>query len=175
MQNYRYSWNCRHWQEFVLFGGAEIIAWNSINLFPDKTRKDLALPPRGREQLDASIVLFADMETTGPLGCVPHLHFIQASRYYKELIKNGWEMVMPNWSADEQADYVNSPQFEREYGKEVAQRANNISSFGGSIRSNIQVVALERKDPVTNIDSGTFTGTRRRKKTALMEAGVVQG
>jgi len=78
MQNYRYSWNCRHWQEFVLFGGAEIIAWNSINLFPDKTRKDLALPPRGREQLDASIVLFADMETTGPLGCVPHLHFIQA-------------------------------------------------------------------------------------------------
>jgi len=84
-------------------------------------------------------------------------------------------MVMPNWSADEQADYVNSPQFEREYGKEVAQRANNISSFGGSIRSNIQVVALERKDPVTNIDSGTFTGTRRRKKTALMEAGVVQG
>eukprot|EP01031_Cornospumella_fuschlensis_P034679 gene34679-41995_t len=41
---------------------------------------------------------------------------------FKEITKNGWNKVMPTWSADEQAEYFNSTQFESEYSKEVAKR-----------------------------------------------------
>ena len=108
------------------------------------------------EQLDATIPLFADMETedgspTEHAGISLIFTSFRPSRY-KELTKKGWRKVMPTWSADEQADYFNSPQFESEYSKEMAQRAyDNIRFFGGSIRKNIE--AAETGDnPVDDID-----------------------
>jgi hypothetical protein len=71
---------------------------------------------------------------------------------FKELTKKGWRKVMPTWSADEQAEFFNSTQFESEYSKEVAQRAyDNIQYFGGSIRSNIEV-AMTGKSPLKKIE-----------------------
>jgi len=108
------------------------------------------------EQLDATIPLFADMETE--LGS-PKEHAgisliftsFRPSRY-KELTKKGWRKVMPTWSADEQAQYFNSPQFKSEYSDEKAQRAyDNIQFFGGSIRKNIEV-AETGDNPVDDID-----------------------
>ena len=108
------------------------------------------------EQLDATIPLFADMETE--LGS-PKEHAgisliftsFRPSRY-KELTKKGWRKVMPTWSADEQAQYFNSPQFKSEYSDEQAQRAyDNIQFFGGSIRKNIEV-AETGDNPVNDID-----------------------
>eukprot|EP01035_Chromulina_nebulosa_P001490 gene1490-1994_t len=96
------------------------------------------------QQLDANIPLFADMETE--MGS-PKEHAgisiiftsFRPSRY-QELTKNGWQKVMPTWSADEQAQYFHSPQFKSEYSDETAQRAyDNIQFFGGSIRKNILV------------------------------------
>jgi hypothetical protein len=76
---------------------------------------------------------------------------------YKELTKSGWRKIMPTWSADEQADFFNSPQFEMDYGLEVAQRAfGNIPYFGGSIRSNIQV-AIDAKNPLKVIEAAITT------------------
>mmetsp|Transcript_8956 Transcript_8956/g.12438 ORF Transcript_8956/g.12438 Transcript_8956/m.12438 type:complete len:292 (-) Transcript_8956:225-1100(-) len=105
------------------------------------------------EQLDASIILFVDMETTDGsptdhLGiCLIFTTFRQTS-HYKELTKSGWQKVLSTWSAEEQAEYFNSPQFKEEYGEEVAQCAyNNMFYFGGSIRNNIQV-AIHKADPV---------------------------
>ena len=94
------------------------------------------------EQLDASIVQFADMETVDgtPIEHVG-MSFIFSSSQYKELTKNGWCMEMPMWSISEQTYLFNSTHFEVEYGKEVAQRAyNNIQFCGGSIRNNIKAV-----------------------------------
>ena len=108
------------------------------------------------EQLDASIILFADMETadgspTEHAGISFIFTSFKPSRF-KEITKNGWHKVMPTWSADEQAEYFNSTQFEEEYSKGVAQRAyDNILFFGGSIRSNIQV-ALSKEDSVARIE-----------------------
>ena len=107
------------------------------------------------ERLDASIILFADMETidgspTEHAGICLIFTSFRPSRF-KELTKNGWQKIMPTWSADEQADYFNSPEFASQYGKEVAHIAyNNISYFGGAIRSNIQV-AIEKLNPVMKI------------------------
>jgi len=108
------------------------------------------------EQLDSSIILFADMETadgspTEHAGISFIFTSFKPSRF-KEITKNGWRKVMPTWSADEQADFFNSTQFESEHGKEVAQRAyDNIQFFGGSIRSNIQV-AIAKKSPTKKIE-----------------------
>lgn len=108
------------------------------------------------EQLDSSIILFADMETadgspTEHAGISFIFTSFKPSRF-KEITKNGWRKVMPTWSADEQAEYFNSPQFEEEYRTGVAQRAyDNILFFGGSIRSNIQV-GLSEDDPVKVIE-----------------------
>eukprot|EP01031_Cornospumella_fuschlensis_P027412 gene27412-33107_t len=108
------------------------------------------------EQLDASIILFADMATaegspTEHAGISFIFSSFRPSRF-KEITKNGWHKVMPTWSADEQAEYFNSTQFEEEYNKGVAQRAyDNILLFGGSIRSNIQV-ALSEEDSVARIE-----------------------
>jgi hypothetical protein len=108
------------------------------------------------EELDKSIILFADMETadgspTEHAGISFIFTSFRPSRF-KEITKNGWRKVMPTWSADEQAEYFNSTQFESEHGKEVAQRAyDNIQFFGGSIRSNIQV-ALSEEDALARID-----------------------
>ena len=104
------------------------------------------------ERLDESIILFADIETDGGSPtehCGISLIFTSfIPSHFKELTKSGWRRIMPTWSADEQVNYFNSPQFEMEYGWEVAQRAcDNISYFGGSIRSNIQVV-VDALDPL---------------------------
>jgi hypothetical protein len=112
--------------------------------------------------LDATIPLFADMETEygSPKEhagvCLIFTSFRSSSRF-KELTKNGWEKVMPTWSADEQATFFNSVQFQNEHGAEVTQRAyNNIEYFGGSIRSNIQV-AIAGKSPGKKIDKAIQT------------------
>ena len=107
------------------------------------------------ERLDASIPLFADMETMqGPkehAGISLIFTSFCPSRYY-ELTKKGWRKVMPTWSADEQADLFSSAQFQSEHCKEIVQRAyNNILYFGGSIRNNIEA-AITGKNPVTTID-----------------------
>lgn len=108
------------------------------------------------EQRDSSIIQFADMETNDSPTEHAGVSFIFTSfrsDRFKELTKNGWQKVMPTWSADEQVEYFNSTQFEQDYGKEVAQRAyDNIQYFGGSIRSNIQV-AVQKKDPLKNLES----------------------
>lgn len=108
------------------------------------------------EQLDESIILFADMETeagspTEHTGISFIFTSFRPSRY-KELTKMGWRMVMPTWSADEQAEYFNSTQFEEEYGEEVARRAySNIQFFGGSIRKNIEAAA-KGDNPIEDIE-----------------------
>eukprot|EP01031_Cornospumella_fuschlensis_P037656 gene37656-45743_t len=78
------------------------------------------------EELDKSIILFADMETadgspTEHAGISFIFTSFRPSRF-KEITKNGWNKVMPTWSADEQAEHFNSTQFESEYSKEVAKR-----------------------------------------------------
>ena len=109
------------------------------------------------EFLDESIILFVDMET---MEGSPNEHAgisliftsFRAS-HYKELTKNGWQKVMPTWSANEQAEYFNSPQFEADYGVGVAERAyGNISFYGGSIRNNI-MAALKSIKPEEDIKS----------------------
>lgn len=113
------------------------------------------------EQLDEAVPLFADMETEhgSPkehAGISLIFTSFRPSRF-KEITKNGWRKVMPTWSADEQADFFNSTQFESEHGKEVAQRAyDNIQFFGGSIRSSIQA-AITRKSPVKKIEDALLT------------------
>ena len=113
------------------------------------------------EQLDCSIILFADMETDigSPTehGGISFIFTSFRPSRYKELTKSGWRKIMPTWSADEQADFFNSPQFEMDYGLEVAQRAfGNIPYFGGSIRSNIQV-AIDAKNPLKVIEAAITT------------------
>jgi len=108
------------------------------------------------ERLDETFPLFADMETEqGPkehAGISLIFSSFRPSRY-KELTKNGWQKILPMWSTEEQADFFSSRQFEREHGKEVAQRAyESIRYFGGSIRSNIQV-ALARESPLTKMNN----------------------
>eukprot|EP01039_Chlorochromonas_danica_P001152 gene1152-1257_t len=72
--------------------------------------------------------------------------------HFKQLTKNGWRKVMPTWSAEEQADFFNSKQFEREYGKEAALRAyDNMHFFGGTIRDNIQF-AITRSSPIEELE-----------------------
>ena len=77
------------------------------------------------EVLDASIIFFADMVYGSPKEhagiCLIFASISRSS--YREVTKNGWQKMIPTWSADEQAVYFNSPQFQSEYGKEVAQRA----------------------------------------------------
>ena len=78
------------------------------------------------EQLDESIILFADMETdVSPFehGGISLIFTSFKPSRFKELTKSGWRKIMPTWSADEQVNFFNSPQFEMEYGREVAQRA----------------------------------------------------
>ena len=103
------------------------------------------------ERLDETFPLFADMETEqGPKehGGISLIFTSFRPSRYKELTKNGWQKILPMWSTEEQADFFSSRQFEREHGKEVAERAyENIRYFGGSIRSNIQV-ALARESPL---------------------------
>ena len=94
------------------------------------------------EELDATIPLFADMETddapTEHAGISLIFTSFRPSRF-KEVTKNGWRKVLHTWSAEEQANFFHSQQFESEYGQDVAQRAySNITFFGGSIRNNIQ-------------------------------------
>lgn len=113
------------------------------------------------DQLNETIPLFADMETEhGSPKEHAGISFIFTSfrpSRFKEITKNGWRKVMPTWSAKEQADFFNTPQFEEEYSKGVAQRAyDNILFFGGSIRSNIQV-ALSEEDPVKMIEEAILT------------------
>lgn len=108
------------------------------------------------EELDEAVPLFADMETEhGSPKEHAGISFIFTSfrpSRFKELTKKGWRKVMPTWSADEQADYFNSTQFESEYSKEVGLRAyNNIQFFGGCIRSNIDS-AITAKDPMRKIE-----------------------
>jgi len=103
------------------------------------------------ERLDASIPLFADMETMqGPkehAGISLIFTSFCPSRYY-ELTKKGWHKVMPTWSADEQADLFSSAQFQSKRGKEVAQRAyGNILYLGGSIE-----LAITGRSPKMKID-----------------------
>jgi len=108
------------------------------------------------ERLDVSIPLFADMETEqgSPkehAGVSLIFSSFRLSRY-KEITKNGWQKVMPTWSADEQTDLFNSPQFAREFGKEVAERAyDNIFYFGGSILNNINM-AITGQSPLEEVD-----------------------
>lgn len=106
-------------------------------------------------ELDKAVPLFADMETEqGPkehAGISLIFTSFRPSRY-KELTKNGWHKVIPTWSANEQAEYFKSTQFEAEYSTELAHRAySNIEYFGGSIRNNIQV-AIGKKIPVQKIE-----------------------
>ena len=113
------------------------------------------------EQLDYSIILYADMETaTGSPtehGGISLIFTSFRTSRFKELTKNGWCRIMPTWSADEQAVFFNSPQFETDYGREVAQRAlGNIPYFGGSVRSNIQA-AIAAKDPLLVIEAAITT------------------
>jgi hypothetical protein len=76
---------------------------------------------------------------------------------FKEVTKNGWRKVLQTWSAEEQANFFHSQEFEREYGQDVAQRAySNIAFFGGSIRNNIQA-ALSSEVPETCIDYAILT------------------
>jgi hypothetical protein len=89
-------------------------------------------------QLDGTIPLFADMETdqTAPKEHAGVSIFFSPLRSscYKEVTKSCWLKVMPTWSGEEQADLFNSPQFESEYGKQVAERAyDNMFYSGGSI------------------------------------------
>eukprot|EP01039_Chlorochromonas_danica_P005685 gene5685-6269_t len=112
------------------------------------------------ELLDEGIPLFADMDTAdgsphGHLGPFIIFTSFRPSRF-KELVKNGWRKVMPTWSAEEQAYLFNSTQFEREFGKEVAQRAyDNMQFFGGAIRNSIQI-AIEKKNPLTVIEAAIY-------------------
>lgn len=114
------------------------------------------------EQLDYSIILFADMvtETGSPNehGGISLIFTSFRPSRFKELTKSGLRRIMPTWSADEQAEFFNSPQFEMDYGgREVAQCAfGNIPYFGGSIRSNIQV-AIDAKDPLKVIEAAITT------------------
>jgi hypothetical protein len=124
------------------------------------TEFSLRFVERG-EQLDEAIPLFADMETENGspkehAGISLIFTSFRPSRF-KELTKNGWRKVMPTWSADEQAEYFSSTQFESEYSKEEAQRAyDNIEYFGGSIRSNIKV-AKTKMLPVRMIEDALLT------------------
>lgn len=108
------------------------------------------------ERLDASILLFTDIETTdgSPTehGGVSIIFTPFRPSRFKELTKNGWRKVMPPWSANEQTAFFQSSHFEHEYGEGVAQRAyENMEFFGGSIRSNIQV-ALSEENPAQIVD-----------------------
>ena len=107
------------------------------------------------EELDATIPLFADMETydapTEHVGVSLIFTSFRPSRY-KEVTKNGWRKILPTWSAEEQANFFRSPQFESEHGQNVAQRAySNITFFGGCIRNNIQA-AMSGEVPASRID-----------------------
>lgn len=93
------------------------------------------------EQLEPALPLFADLHSAGSPTEHAGISLIFTSfniSRYKELTKNGWCKVMPTWSAEEQTEYFNSPAFEIDHSKEIAERAySNISFFGGSIRKNI--------------------------------------
>lgn len=126
------------------------------------------------EELDASIILFADMETaegspTEHAGISLIFTSFRPKRF-QEVTKVGWRKVMPTWSAEEQAQYFNSTAFASEYGQEVAQRAyNNIQYFGGSIRNNIQL-AIAGKDPVKKIE-----GALQQKGSLICERFFTAG
>lgn len=113
------------------------------------------------EQLNTSIVLFADMETadgspTEHAGISFIFTSFRPSRF-KEITKNRWRKILPTWSWEEQADFFNSTQFEVEYGKEAGQRAyNNIQFFGGAIRNNIRTTLLG-KDPARMLEDAILT------------------
>eukprot|EP01035_Chromulina_nebulosa_P035568 gene35568-47828_t len=113
------------------------------------------------EELDETIPLFADMETfdapTEHAGISIIFTSFRSSRF-KEVAKNGWLKVLHTWSAEEQANFFHSQQFESEYGQDVAQRAySNITFFGGSIRNNILAALDSDMDPETYIDYAITT------------------
>jgi hypothetical protein len=106
------------------------------------------------EELDSSIPLFADMETTDgqPLqhsGLSLIFTSFRKDRY-RELVKQGLQRIMPIWTADEQYVLFKSAQFKKQYKEDaVVQRAiSNIEYFGGSIRDNI-TAAVQNIHPAT--------------------------
>ena len=108
-QNNRHSRNSWHWEEFAVSSHIKVASWrpdpiwtdDAVILLPGSSWQDPALPPR--ELLDATIPLFADLET----GDAPTEHagisLIFRSACFKDVTKNGWQSAahMVCWRASQ--------------------------------------------------------------------------
>lgn len=109
------------------------------------------------EILDATIIHFADMETSegSPnehIGVSLIFTSFRPDRF-RELTKNGSCKVLPTWSLEEQEIFFNSRQFKEEYGDETSKRAyDKMFFFGGCIRSNIDSASNETS-PTAKIEA----------------------
>jgi hypothetical protein len=127
------------------------------------------------QQLDTSIVLFADMDTDEPpkrhgAGTCIIFTCCRASRY-KEVTKEGWRKVLPTWSEEELVDYFRSDIFACQRGRDIASYAcENIKYFGGSIR-NCLVSAVRHRDGTIELNGRSCKGAVSVIESAINEKG----